>query len=177
MTIFVDTMLRGCFLAYFMSILKGYAILIPLIYVAVMSIAIIFRMRNENDPTLPSKGQYFVLACGTLINSGMESKKYKFSLRIMSKCIFSAIIMVVSIIILTTQSDVLFSDTEIEPHLNPTICANICKNDNQTEVERKEWENKIDYCNNIWMTVSSETNMIIWTVLGAFFVLSVIEGT
>ena len=34
----------------------------------------------------------------------------------------------------------------------------------------------IEYCDNIWKTVSPETHIAIWAVLGLLLVLSVVEG-
>ena len=34
----------------------------------------------------------------------------------------------------------------------------------------------IDYCDNIWKTVSPETHIAIWAVLGLLLLLSVVEG-
>ena len=34
----------------------------------------------------------------------------------------------------------------------------------------------IDYCDNLWKTVSPETHIAIWAVIGLLLVLSVVEG-
>ena len=96
LTILTDTMLRGIFLAYAMTIIKILVILIPIVYVILMLITILIIKRKDTHKTLLSYEDVF----GTLfsfVSSAHEEKDVKYTRRLMSKCIFTAIIVVTAL--------------------------------------------------------------------------------
>jgi hypothetical protein len=106
LTILTDTMLRGIFLAYAMTIIKILVILIPIVYVILMLITILIIKRNDDDddeildyPT-HKKMLSFDDVLGILYSfvcSATEAENIKYTFRLMSKCIFYAIIVVTAL--------------------------------------------------------------------------------
>ena len=95
-TIVVDAMLRGIFLAYAMTIIKILVILIPTGYAILMLITILIIKRKDTHKTLLS----FNDVSGTLfsfVSSAQETDIVKYTFRLMSKCIFAAIIVVTAL--------------------------------------------------------------------------------
>ena len=95
-TIVVDAMLRGIFLAYAMTIIKLLVIVIPIVYAILMLITILTIKRKDTHKTLLSDGDVF----GTLfsfVSSAHEDSRVKYTFRLMSKCIFAAIIVVTAL--------------------------------------------------------------------------------
>jgi len=108
--------------------------------------------------------------------SAHEDKDVKYTFRLISKCIFSAIIILTAIILGFTHSSNLFYNSEAPSNFSPSHCTDICQPNYQTEFETQEWKEMIEYCDNIWKTVSPETHIAIWAVLGLLLLLSVVEG-
>ena len=175
LTIVVDAILRGIFLAYIMTILKVLVLLIPTFFLIVSLITILILNRKESHKTTLSfdeaGGIVFSFVC-----SAYEDKNLKYTFRLISKCIFSGIIIVTAIILGITHSSHLFYNSEAPSNFSPSNCTNICQPNNQTESETQEWKEMIDYCDNLWKTVSPETHIAIWSVIGLLLLLSVVEG-
>ena len=95
-TIMVDAMLRGIFLAYAMTIIKLLVILIPIAYAILMLITILIIRRKDTHKTLLS---FVDVGCTlfSFVSSAYEVKFVKYTYRLMSKCIFSAIIVVTAL--------------------------------------------------------------------------------
>jgi len=177
-TVLLDAVLRGCFLAYAMTIIKSYIVLIPAIYlVIILIVVIVIRKRDgESHKTLLSF-RAFLGACLSFVCSSIEDHGINITFRLKSKCIFAVIFIALSATLYATHSSTLFhNNIKISSNFNSSHCENICPPANQTKVELEQWNEMIDYCENIWMTISPETHVIIWTVLGVLFALSIIEG-
>ena len=101
LTILTDTMLRGIFLAYAMTIIKILVILIPIVYVILMLITILIIKRKEDeDEDTHKKMLSFDDVLGILYSfvcSATEAENIKYTFRLMSKCIFTAIIVVTAL--------------------------------------------------------------------------------
>ena len=126
LTIFVDCTLRGCFLAYTMTIIKAKVLFIPLVYGIVSIIAIWVKKRSDSDMKLHVED-----VIGTMISfvtSGYETKFVNYTFRLMSKCIFSGIMIVTSIIVGITQLPKL--ETSLGYDLS--YCQSICPKDKNT---------------------------------------------
>ena len=96
LTIVVDAMLRGIFLAYAMTIIKTLVILIPIVYSILMLITIRIIKRKDTHKTLLS--MYDVTGIlFSFVSSANENKEVKYTFRLMSKCIFAAIIVVTAL--------------------------------------------------------------------------------
>ena len=96
LTIVVDAMLRGIFLAYAMTIIKTLVILIPIAYAILMLITIRIIKRKDTHKTLLS--MYDVTGIlFSFVSSANENKEVKYTFRLMSKCIFAAIIVVTAL--------------------------------------------------------------------------------
>ena len=96
LTILTDTMLRGIFLAYAMTIIKVLVIFIPIVYGILMLITILIIKRKDTCKTLLD----YVDVIGILFSfvcSAHEEKDVKYTFRLMSKCIISAIIVVTAL--------------------------------------------------------------------------------
>jgi hypothetical protein len=175
LTIVVDVMLRGIFLAYIMTIVKVFVLLIPTLYLIVMLITVLILKRNQTHKMILSFDDAFGITA-SFVCSAHEHIKVKYTIRLMSKCIFSTIIIVTAIILGITYSSTLFYNSKTPSNFSPSNCTSICQPKNQTETETQEWKEMIEYCDNIWKTVSPETHIAIWAVLGLLLVLSVVEG-
>ena len=95
-TIVVDTMLRGIFLAYAMTIIKKLVILIPFVYAILMLITILVIKRKNTHKTLLSLGDVGGILL-SFVSSAHEDSRVKYTFRLMSKCIFAAIIVVTAL--------------------------------------------------------------------------------
>ena len=169
LAVLLDVVLRGCFLAYAMTIIKSYVILIPAIYMVIMLVVVMILQKSDVT--------FYLAACFSFVCSSMEIETTKIKFRLKSKCLFATIFVALSATLYATHSFTLFhNDKTIPSNFNSSHCENICPPANQTKVELEQWNEMIDYCENIWMTISPETHVIIWTVLGVLFVLSIIEG-
>ena len=92
-TIMVDAMLRGIFLAYAMTIIKLLVILIPIVYAIFMMITILIIKRKDTyEPLLSFDDVYGTLF--SFVSSAHEDFRVKYTFRLMSKCIFTSIIVV-----------------------------------------------------------------------------------
>ena len=126
LTILVDCTLRGCFLAYTMTIIKAKVLFIPLLYGILSMIAIKIKKRNDTDMELHVED-----AIGTMISfvtSGYETKVVNYTFRVMSKCIFSVIMIVTTIIVGITH----LSKLEATLGYDLSYCQSICPEDKKT---------------------------------------------
>ena len=102
LTILTDTMLRGIFLAYAMTIIKILVILIPIVYGILMLITILITRCKDTHKTLLSGADVLDIllsfVCSAYESVGLyEYKDVKYTFRLMSKCIFSSIIVVTAL--------------------------------------------------------------------------------
>ena len=98
---------------------------IPLVYGIVSIIAIWVKKRSDSDMKLHVED-----VIGTMISfvtSGYETKVVNYTFRVMSKCIFSGIIIVTAIIVGITQ----LSQLETTSY-DLSYCQSICPKDKKT---------------------------------------------
>ena len=95
-TIVVDAMLRGIFLAYAMTIIKKLVILIPFVYAILMLITILVIKHKNTHITRLSPGDVDGILF-SFVSSAHEAENVKYTFRMMSKCIFFAIIVVTAL--------------------------------------------------------------------------------
>ena len=128
LTILVDCTLRGCFLAYTMTIIKGKVLFIPLVYGIVSIIAILFTKKSVGGK-MELLVEDFIGTMISFVTSGYETKVVNYTFRVMSKCIFSVIIIVTAIIVGITQ----LSKLETTLGYDLSYCQSICPKDKTTD--------------------------------------------
>ena len=127
LTILVDCTLRGCFLAYTMTIIKAKVLFIPLVYGILSIIAILIKKRSESG-LMKLHVEDVIGTMISFVTSGYETKFVNYTFRLMSKCIFSGIMIVTSIIVGITQLPKL--ETSLGYDLS--YCQSICPEDKDT---------------------------------------------
>ena len=128
LTILVDCTLRGCFLAYTMTIIKGKVLFIPLVYGIVSIIAILFTKKSVGGK-MELLVEDFIGTMISFVTSGYETKVVNYTFRLMSKCIFSGIMIVTAIIVGITQ----LSKLETTLGYDLSYCQSICPKDKTTD--------------------------------------------
>ena len=107
--------------------IKAKVLFIPLVYGILSIIAILIKKKNDSG----SMKLHVEDVIGTMISfvtSGYETKVVNYTFRLMSKCIFSGIMIVTSIIVGITQSKL---ETELDYDLS--YCQRICPEDKSTD--------------------------------------------
>ena len=184
----VDTLLRAFFMAYTLSIVKGFALLLLPIYFGVMLIGICLRKRSMSIDKKDLFGALMSFGC-----SAAESYAIHYNLRPISKIAF-ALIFVLSIALLSYTTAFMpdlgihgeIANSTTLASLKTTDCLNYCEilKDSTSEV----------YCGSLWRyldngnstdlnfsdfdaeTFFTQTYGIILIVLLGLFILSTIEG-
>ena len=107
--------------------IKAKVLFIPLVYGILSIIAILIKKKNDSG----SMKLHVEDVIGTMISfvtSGYETKVVNYTFRLMSKCIFSGIMIVTSIIVGITQ---LSKETKLDYDLS--YCQSICPEDKNTD--------------------------------------------
>ena len=128
LTVLVDCTLRGCFLAYTMTIIKAKVLFIPLVYGIVSIIAILIKKKSDTG-LMEVHVEDVIGTMISFVTSGYETKVVNYTFRVMSKCIFSAIIIVTTIIVGITQ----LSKLETKLDYDLSYCQSICPKDKNTD--------------------------------------------
>lgn len=128
LTILVDCTLRGCFLAYTMTIIKAKVLFIPLVYGIVSIIAILIKKKSDTG-LMEVHVEDVIGTMISFVTSGYETKVVNYTFRVMSKCIFSVIIIVTTIIVGITQ----LSKLETKLDYDLSYCQSICPKDKNTD--------------------------------------------
>ena len=170
-------------MAYLLTIVKGYTLLIVPLYVCLMLIAICIKKQNCVIDSEDLRGALTSFGC-----SAHESKDVDYTFRPLSKIIF-ALIFLPTLAFLTYATAVLPNlGQDVSTDLgDPKICANICPNViesgiasralNETEVDVKS------YCSSIWRHLEPSDTLPLpgahfgfLLTLAVLFVLSTLEG-
>ena len=174
---------RSIFLAYLLTIVKGYTLLIVPLYVCLMLVAICIKKRNCIIDSKDLLGALTSFGC-----SAHESQHVDYTFRPLSKIVFTCIFLP-TLAFLTYATAILPNlghDVSIDLG-DPKICANICPNViesgiasgalNVTTVDVKS------YCSNIWRHLEPSDTLPIpgahfgfLLTLCVLFVLSTLEG-
>ena len=128
LTILVDCTLRGCFLAYTMTIIKAKVLFVPLVYGIVSIIAILFTKKSIGG-LMELHVEDVIGTMISFVTSGYETKLVNYTFRLMSKCIFSGIMIVTSIIVGITK----LSKLETKLDYDLSYCQSICPEDKDTD--------------------------------------------
>ena len=128
LTVLVDCTLRGCFLAYTMTIIKAKVLFIPLVYGIVSIIAILIKKKSDTG-LMEVHVEDVIGTMISFVTSGYETKVVNYTFRVMSKCIFSVIIVVTTIIVGITQ----LSKLETKLDYDLSYCQSICPEDKNTD--------------------------------------------
>ena len=128
LTVLVDCTLRGCFLAYTMTIIKAKVLFIPLVYGIVSIIAILIKKKSDTG-LMEVHVEDVIGTMISFVTSGYETKVVNYTFRVMSKCIFSVIIIVTTIIVGITQ----LSKLETKLDYDLSYCQSICPKDKDTD--------------------------------------------
>jgi len=174
----LDSLLRAFFMAYILSIIKAYALIIPPIYVVFVTIWIKVKKSSIDI------GDFFSVLM-SFGSSALISSDFRF--RLPSKVVFG-IIFVPTICVVTYLETASIQNTDIDNlnynttmsnitqigdlnfnetlALTPDRCENLCSEDEETR----------DYCANLWKDMEFDNHLKIVITLSVLFVLSTIEG-
>jgi len=180
----IDTVFRSIFLAYLLTIVKGYTLLIVPLYVGLMLIAICIKKGNCIIGSEDLRGALTSFGC-----SAHESQHVDYTFRPLSKIVFACIFLP-TLAFLTYATAVLPNlGQDVSTNLgDPKICANICPKViesgiasralNVTEVDVKS------YCSSIWRHLEPSDTLpipvahfgFLLTLYMVLFALSILEG-
>ena len=182
LSITIDTFLRAISIAYLMTFMKAYMLLLPLIYFVLMLIIICIKRKSYDCEKIVWSAVYTILSfvCsaweGFRKNGEDVELKQKFKLRPISKAVFTTILIGFSVYFGVTTAPRLLSNDLAETELavnnssfNASSCENLCPNfdRNQAEIE--------DYCSNLQYHISPNIHIGMWIAIGVLFCLSWLE--
>ena len=109
--------------------IKAKVLFIPLVYGILSIIAILIKKKNDSG-LMKLHVEDVIGTMISFVTSGYETKIVNYTFRLMSKCIFSGIMIVTSIIVGITQLSKL-EETKIDFDLS--YCQSICPEDKSTD--------------------------------------------
>jgi len=177
----LDSLLRAFFMAYILSIIKAYALIIPPTYVVFL-----FIWLKVKEPSLDAV--YYLTGLMSFGSSALKVHgNYQISFRLPSKVVFG-IIFVPTLFLVTYLETASLQNTAIDNlnynttesnitqiadlnfnqtlALTPDTCENLCSEDDETK----------DYCANLWKEMEFENHLKIVITLSVLFIFSSIEG-
>ena len=173
----VDCLLRAIAMSYIFSVIKAYALLLPLSYVVIMLILICISGGYI--------GNKFEVVLGTLMSFGSSAiwiSENQFIFRFRSKIVF-ALIFIPSLCLITHYETLQIADTNLNQSnsttfaMNTTECLSICgKDENITEVCGNLWKHHRVKIHDEWEFTLPQNHLEILITLAILFVLSTIEG-
>ena len=183
LSISIDTFLRALSIAYLMTFMKTYILLLPLFYFVLMLIIVCIKKKSSECKHFLLIVLYTILSFGCSAWEGTRDKnghdfelKQKFKLRPISKAVFTTVLIGFSIYFGVTiapgllsndltNTDLTFNNTSF----NDSACENLCPNSdqNQTEIE--------DYCSGLQYHISPNIHIGMWIAIGVLFCLSWVE--
>ena len=176
----LDSLLRAFFMAYILSIIKAYALIIPLTYVVFL-----FIWLKVKEPCTYLRD--FLTGLMSFGSSAVKSPFNEIRFRLLSKVVFGVIFIPTICLVtyletasiqnsdfdnlhynttmsnITQIGDLNFNETLA---LTPEKCKNLCLEDDETK----------DYCENLWKEMEFENHLKIVITLAVLFILSSIEG-
>ena len=174
---------RSIFLAYLLTIVKEYTLLLVPLYVCLMLIAICLKKQNCIIDSEDLRGALTSFGC-----SAHESGRVDYTFRPLSKIVFSCIFLPTLVFLTYTTVDLPNLGCDLSTDLcDPKICGNICPNViesgissgalNVTTVDVKS------YCSSIWRHLEPSDTLPMpgahfgfLLTLVLLFVLSTLEG-
>ena len=188
---FIDTMFRSFTIAYWMTISKAYVIIVPFIYCIIMLLLTFMKAKKQNGENFEISVYVATFSFGTSSYERNIDDFKHFTLRPLSKAIFGAIFIIFSIhygisispkIFVNTNMNTNYTNVKPSPlfhnntnddmNFQPSNCSIFCQG-NRTNEEQEAFEN---YCNNLWENLDPDIHQSILTVIGIFFLLSILEG-
>ena len=190
LSITIDTFLRALSMAYLMTFVKAYILLLPLSYFVLMLIIICIKRKSSKCSHFGYSVLYTILSFGCSAWEGNRDKngedkwlKQKFKLRPISKTVFTIVLIGFAVYFRETTAPGLLSNDPTNTKLtfnnssfNASSCENLCPNDdigtfytnqNQTEIEV--------YCSNLQYQISPNIHIGIWIAIGVLLALSWLE--
>ena len=173
----VDCLLRAIAMSYIFSVIKTYALLLPLGYVVIMLILLCISGADIKD---------FEVVLGTLMSFGSSAiwiNGNDFIFRFRSKIVF-ALICIPSLCLITYYETLQIADTNLNQLnsttfaiMNTTECLSICgKDENITEVCGNLWKHHPVKIHDEWEFTLPQNHLEILITIAILFVLSTIEG-
>ena len=173
----IDCLFRAIAMSYIFSIIKAYALLLPLGYVVIMLILICLSGAEI--------GNKFEVVLGTLMSFGSSAiwiNNNDFIYRFRSKIVF-AFICIPSLCLITYYETLQIADANLNQlnrttfAMNTTECLSICgKDENITEVCGNLWKHHPVKIHDEWEFTLPQNHLEILITLAILFVLSTIEG-
>ena len=187
----IDSLFRAILIAYLLTIVKYYALLVVPVYVAFMVIAICIKKKELSINSADFFGTLMSFGCSPCEESdfkwvkgkGIRKRIVKYRFRALSKVTFGLIFPPILGFLLyaTIKLPNIHNDLDIDLK-NTTICQNICPS--QFESSNELNKTMVDgYCRNVWRhfetspDLSLPVNHLVFIVtLAVLFLLSTIEG-
>ena len=188
----IDSLFRAILIAYLLTIVKHYALLVVPVYVAFMLIAICIKKKELMINSTDFFGTLLSFGCSPCEQADFhwveETRKFekrivKYRFRALSKITFAYIFIPIFCFLLyaTTELSNIHNDLDIDLK-NTTICQNICP----SQFESSNELNKTivdDYCGSIWRHFETSpglplpvNHLVFIVTLAVLFLLSTIEG-
>jgi hypothetical protein len=173
----IDCLFRAIAMSYIFSVIKAYALLLPLGYVVIMLILLCISGDDLDDK--------YEVVLGTLMSFGSSAiwiVRNDFIFRFRSKIVF-ALICIPSLCLITHYETLQIADANLNQlnnttfALNTTECLSICgKDENITEFCGNLWKHYPIKIHDNWKFILPQNHFEILITIGILFVLSTIEG-
>ena len=204
-SITIDTFLRALSIAYLMTFMKAYILLLPLFYFVLMLIIVCIKRKISKWKHFWSSAEYTTLSFGCSAWEGRRNEtggdwrlKQKFKLRPISKTVFTIVLIGFLVYFRETTAPGLLSNDLTNTELtfdnsifNTLTCKNLCPNsandddnslfsllffDRPLKYYMNQNQTEIEvYCSGLQYHISPNIHIGMWIAIGVLFCLSWLE--